>query len=132
MKKELVLTSTEELIGHILTLPQADTQLEHLFIDGMYARTLHVPADCLLVGKVHKKACFNILSKGSMIVKAENGEEGIRIDAPWIGISYAGSQKTGYTLTECTFINVFKTEADSVDEAEEDIAESLYEKLEGI
>lgn len=44
------LEKVRELEQHLQTLPQVDVQTTHLIHGGMYARTIFVPAGCVLTG----------------------------------------------------------------------------------
>jgi hypothetical protein len=91
------------------------------WVDGMYLRTAIIPRGVLAVGHIHKKECINILSKGKLLIKAEMEEDWILVEAPWTGISKPGSQKIGYALEDCTFINIIRTDKTTSKETYEDI-----------
>ena len=56
-------------------LPQAELETFHYFADGMYARVLPRKAGTLIVGKIHKKEHFYIVTKGCVEVASEEGTE---------------------------------------------------------
>tara|TARA_R110002012_G_scaffold103961_1_gene244059 strand:- start:37 stop:492 length:456 start_codon:yes stop_codon:yes gene_type:complete len=79
----------------------------HGFADGIYMRTVKLPADQILIGKVHKKSHPFFLLKGTMQVLTEHGVE--ELTAPYSGVTPAGTQRIVYTNTECEFTTVHAT-----------------------
>lgn len=79
-------------------MPQLPIQIEHLFSDGLYARKMTAPKDALLVGKMHKGECLNVVTRGSILVWTEKGSK--RIDAPCIFSSPPGTKRVGLCLSE--------------------------------
>ena len=55
----------------MMNLPQVQLQTAHFFADGMYARAVYRPAGTLIVGKVHKREHFYIVTKGSVQVSKD-------------------------------------------------------------
>ena len=58
--------------------------LEHRFAPGTYARTIRMPAGSLVIGKIHKFACVNIVTKGKATVWTEYGKKEIKTGDIWI------------------------------------------------
>lgn len=65
--------------------------LKHHLAPGIYAREIHLKADTLVVGKIHRHAHLNIISKGSVSVFTEFGQE--TLVAPASFISKAGTKR---------------------------------------
>lgn len=118
-----------DIVRTMLQFPAVTEELRHFFTDGMYCREMTVPAGTLMIGREHSKSSFNILSKGVMLIKESLEDEGTLIKAPFIAITGPGTQKLGYSLTECTFINVFRTDKTTVEEAVEDCTEPIPEEI---
>jgi hypothetical protein len=93
----------------------------HYFNDGMYCRETFTHAGTMLIGATHKKSCFNILTEGKVIVS--NGIKEVVLKAPQVFVSSIGVQKIAYCITDTIMINVFRTEATTVDEAEKELYE---------
>lgn len=104
-----------------------DMRVEHEFVDGMYVRRLHIPAGTLLVGKIHRKDCINFVESGDISVMTEHGAR--RIQAGFVGTSRAGICKLGYAHADTVFVNVFRTEAETVEAVEQEIACEDFEAL---
>jgi len=101
----------------------------HHFVDGMYCRESIILKGTLGIGATHRKACFNLLTEGTILVS--NGKEDIILKAPQTFIGSAGIQKIGYALTDVVWVNVFRTDAASIEEAEQELfEEELYKAKE--
>lgn len=99
---------------------QTEMRVEHEFVDGMYIRRLHIPKGTLLVGKIHKQACVNVVEKGDIAILTETGAK--RVKAGFVVASPAGIQKLGYANEDTVFINVFRTDETDIEKIEEVIA----------
>lgn len=85
----------------LATMPQAETGLEHFFADGMYGRRCTIPADAVVVGKIHRHEHFVLLIKGSVTINTDRGME--RISAPHVWVSPPGAKRILYTHEDCEF-----------------------------
>jgi hypothetical protein len=110
------------LIGQPLDLPVHES-----IVDGMYMRRLTIPAGALVVGKIHRKACFNIVAAGEITVLTEFGCR--RTVAGETAVSLPGTQKVGLAHTDTVFVNVFRTDAKSVAEVEDELTCERLEML---
>lgn len=111
------------------TMPQAECKLVHHFSPGVYARELHIPADCTVVGEIHKYPQLNILSKGKIRVLLEDGMADI--DAPFTVVSPAGTKRIAYAYTDCVWTTILHTDETDVLKIEKHfIAKSEKEYLE--
>lgn len=89
-------------------MPQAELKLVHHFSPGVYARELHIPADCTLTGEIHKYPQLNILSKGKISVLLEGGIQ--EIEAPFAVVSPAGTKRIAYAHTDCVWTTILHTD----------------------
>lgn len=111
------------------TLPQAELKLIHHFSPGVYARELHIPADCTVVGEIHKYPQLNILSKGKIRVLLEDGM--VDIEAPFTVVSPAGTKRIAYAYTDCVWTTILHTNETDIPVIEKRfIAKSEKEYLE--
>lgn len=101
----------------------------HTFSDGMYTREMFIPKNTIVIGRVHKKECINICSKGSLNILSFDGEV-FQVSAPFNATSQPGSIKIGFALEDSIWINVFRTDAIDIDSAERECAFSALETLE--
>jgi hypothetical protein len=123
--------ATQEIQELNKQLQLMDTQYEppvnHYFKDGMYCRETFTHAGTMLIGATHKQATFNILTEGEVTVS--NGDKVVYLKAPQIFISEAGSQKVAYCITDTIMVNVFRTDAKTPDEAEQELfKEEIYKE----
>jgi hypothetical protein len=101
-------------------LPNEAEQPEHTLIDGVYTRILRIPKGQVLIGKIHKKECVNIVAKGDISVLTEHGSG--RIKAGHVAVSGPGIQKIGYAHEDTIFINVFRTDLTDIAQIEQEIS----------
>lgn len=99
---------------------QQDFEMEETLLDGVYTRKLLIRKGRLLVGKVHLKACINIVAKGDISVLTEMGAG--RFRAGYMAVSQPGIQKLGYAHEDTVFINVFRTDETDITKIENEIA----------
>lgn len=128
--------SREEIRANILALKdqllaletgQCDLQVVHSIADGIYTRKLFIPKGCMLVGKIHKKQCMNIIAKGDITVMTETGCA--RVQAGYTVQSPAGVMKVGYAHEDTVFINVFRTDETDIAKIEDEIACESFDAL---
>lgn len=96
-KRETIVRLQEALAR----LPQADTDVEHFFADGMYGRRCFIPADAVVTGKIHRHEHFVLLIKGTATINTDRGME--RISAPHVWVSPPGAKRILYTHEDCEF-----------------------------
>lgn len=110
----LIKAMTDDPSGH------NDFQLKHTFLNGVYMREMFIPKGTLVVGKIHKMDCLNIVSKGDVCILTEMGSA--RLAEGFTSASPAGIQKVAYAHEDTVFVNVFRTDATCVADAELEIA----------
>lgn len=81
--------------------------LDHQFIVGAYARGMRVEAGTLLVGKIHRRACFNFILSGRCVVWDGAGRKNIQ--APLFFISPPGIKRIIYAIDPLVWYNVHGT-----------------------
>jgi hypothetical protein len=99
--------------------------VKHTFADGLYIREIFNPAGQILITKVHKKQHTFFLSKGKMSIVTEDGIK--TIEAPYNGVTEAGTKRLIYTHTDCVFTTVHATELKDVKEIESTLVSDEYE-----
>ena len=80
----------------------------HYHCEGAYVREYVLPKGHFVTGKIHKKACINIVLQGKVKVVQSDGES--IVEAPYIYISEPGEKKALYALEDTRFLNVHATE----------------------
>ena len=103
------------------SLPQAELVTTHYFADGMYARVLARPAGTLIVGKVHKREHFYIVTKGRVQVVTDEGTT--ILEAPTVLVSKPGTKRAVLALEDSVCMTVHRTDKTDLDEIEVELLE---------
>ena len=94
----------------------------HYFADGMYARVLARKAGVQIVGKVHKKEHFYIVTMGSVAVS--NGDDPARVyKAGSVIVSKPGTKRAVVALEDSICMTVHRTDQTDLDAIEEELME---------
>jgi hypothetical protein len=80
----------------------------HHFAPGLYAREIFMPAGVCVVGKIHKHAHVNNISKGRVLVTTEFGKE--EFCAPYQFVSLPGTKRAVLVLEDCIWTTYHPTE----------------------
>jgi hypothetical protein len=111
-----------ELGRHLSRLNQTQCPVTHRFAPGVYLREIAMPADTVVIGRVHKTEHFNVLIKGAcLIVHADGSREELR--APMTFVSGAGVQKVLYILEDMIWQTIHVTPETDMQKLEESIVE---------
>jgi len=103
--------------------------LDHQFAPGVYMRTLSFKAGSLLVGKIHKHAHPNILSKGEVLVLTEGG--GLEhLVGPVQMISPAGTKRAVYAIQDTVWTTIHITDETDLEKIEDYVIAPTYEAYE--
>lgn len=73
-------------------LPQEDCPLIHRFVPGMYIREIFMKKGLTVTSALHLTEHPFVISQGSVLVW-KPGEEPVRLQAPYCGITKAGTQR---------------------------------------
>lgn len=101
--------------------PQVELEPVHHFAEHVYGRELFIPADTVVVGKIHRHEHLVLLLKGEATINTGEGME--RIIGPKIWVSPVGAKRILYTHTDCTFFTVHVTDKRDLAELEAEIIE---------
>ncbi len=111
-------------------LEQVDCPLTHTFAPGMYAREILLPADIFIVGKIHKHAHLNIVTRGLVTVVTEFGRR--LIDArerPVTFTSDAGTKRALYVHEETVWTTIHAVHSTDLAEIEREIIAPDFQEL---
>lgn len=106
--------------------PQIDCQLDHVFAPGLYARQIQMPAGALVVGRIHKYAHVNTISKGKCLVATEFGLE--ELVAPHTFVSKAGTKRAVLVIEDTIWTTYHPTEETDVATIEDHVIAKDYEE----
>ena len=104
--------------------------LTHEFVDGIYVRTIFMPAGTVCVGKIHRHRHPNFLMKGRATVVTEDG--GMEdLTAPLRMISPAGTQRAVFVHedTEWTTIHHNPDNVEDLEEIESFVIAKTFDEL---
>lgn len=110
-------------------LPEQECPLQHSFIDGVYVRTIFIPAGTVIVGKIHRHSHANILSQGEVIVFTEDG--GMEhLKGPITMVSPAGCKRAVRALTDTTWTTIHRTDETDLNKIEDWVIAKSYDEYE--
>lgn len=101
--------------------------VEHFFAPHLYARQMTIPAGSLIIGKIHKHAHINTVSKGKIKVFSEFGTK--IVEAPCTFISEPGIKRVGVAMEETVWTTYHPSEKTDPQEAEADIVCNTFEEF---
>lgn len=110
------LASILALQSRMLAMPQAETGLQHHFSRGAYARELLIPADTVVVGKMHATEHFLILACGDVSITTDAGME--RLQGPRVLNTMPGIKRAIYAHADSTLITIHVTTETDIDRIE--------------
>lgn len=102
--------------------------LKHTFADGMYIRQITMPANTFVSSKIHKTTHPYFVLKGNVDVVTEDGI--VNIQAPYWGITKAGTKRTLHVLEETIWITVHATEETDLKLIEAEVIAKDFKELE--
>lgn len=105
---------------YVNSLPSVPTETDHFFSTGIYTRQTRLKAGTLATGKRHKQRTLNILIEGTMrVMMDDDPSKAYRIEAPATFESEAGVRKVVFCESDCTILNVHRTDETDVAKLEE-------------
>lgn len=102
--------------------------LRHIFAPGIYLRELTIPVGHFVVGRIHKEAHANFLSRGKVSVLTEAGGWEI-LTAPCTLISPAGVKRLLFTHEETVWTVIHPTDLTDLDEIEAAVIAKSYAEI---
>jgi hypothetical protein len=115
---------------HLEQFEQRECPLKHTFAPGMYAREIFLPADTFIVGKIHKHAHLNIVTRGRCTVVTEFGRK--EVDAthgPVTFTSEAGAKRALYVHEDTVWTTIHAVHSTDLAEIEREIIAPDYQEL---
>lgn len=103
------------------------TPLKHTFTDGLYIREMRAPKGMLNTSKLHKTTHPYFILEGEFSVLTENGM--VRIKAPYMGITKAGTKRVVYFHKDTVWITVHATKETDLKKIEEELIAKTYDEL---
>ena len=125
--KENILKLQDVMLGMKQSLDQFP--LTHHFAPGVYAREMFLPSGHTIVGKIHKHAHLNIVSKGVVVVSTEEGSKELK--APCVFTSYAGTKRAVFIKEDAIWITIHVTEKTDLNEIENELIAKDFNDFSG-
>jgi len=113
-----------------MTERACECPLKHTFAPGTYAREILLPKGSVVVGKIHKHAHINIVSRGIASVMTEFGE--MRIDAtltPQTFTSQAGTKRVVVAIEDVIWTTIHLTNETDLEKIESEIIAKDYDDV---
>ena len=88
--------------------PEGSDQCKHYYGDGVYLRSLWIPAGTCVIGKLHKQARVCVIAAGRCVFTDEF--QRLEVEGPWIGEFKAGTKTAVMAITDTLWIAAFGTE----------------------
>lgn len=98
---------------------QIDIPVEHTFGPGFYARTVTIPADATVVGKVHATEHIFMVIKGDITLVTDGARR--RVQAPFQMVCAPGVKRAGHAHTECICTNIHITTETDLEKLEAEL-----------
>lgn len=95
----------------------SECPLTHYFAPGLYAREIFLPAGVLVVGKIHRHAHVNTISKGRVVVATEFGTT--ELVAPCTFVSQPGTKRVVLAHEDTIWTTYHPTEETDLDRIED-------------
>ena len=89
---------------------EGEEQTKHYYGDGVYARSLLIPAGTAVVGRVHQQARICMIMQGRCTFTDEYHRK--TVEAPWIGEFKAGTKTAVFAHTDTLWVATLGTELD--------------------
>jgi hypothetical protein len=101
--------------------------LRHIFAPGAYAREMTLPAGHWIIGKIHKHAHLNFISKGRVAVLTEEGV--MFMSAPYTFVSSVGTKRFVLVLEDTIWTTVHITDKTDLEEIEQEVIAKTYDEV---
>ncbi len=102
--------------------------LNHHLKDGLYTREIFMPKGTLVVSFIHKQSHPSFFLKGEMSVLLDSGEVK-RIKSPMKVMTEIGTQRVAYIHEDTTWVCVYRTDAKTIKDAEDEVYTENYKDL---
>ena len=107
----------DRLEQEMISAPQVECSVRHMFAPGQYIREVTIPAGTYVVSHKHRHPHLNVFLKGSGTMVMCDGRHQ-ELAAPMVFIGQPG-RKVGYVREDLVWLNVFNTNETDVDTLED-------------
>ena len=127
-RREAILRLQDAIVYGDLDVGPAACPVQHHFAPGAYGREMTLPAGLVVVGKIHKHAHINVISKGRVQVFTE--QEGVlELAAPCTFVSSPGTKRVVHVLEETVWTTVHVTDKTDLAEIEREVIATDFSEV---
>jgi hypothetical protein len=102
--------------------------LKHHIKDGVYTREIFMPKGMVVISFIHKTNHPSFFMSGEMSIITDKAEVK-RIKAPMVLQTEMGTQRIAYMHEDCVWACVYRTDAETVEEAEKELYTENFREL---
>lgn len=102
-----------------------DIETSGFLCNGLYVRTVLIPAGTYLTSKLHNTDHPFILSAGEIIIYTEDGGEQ-HLKSPFIDITPKGTRRFAKAVTDCLWTTIHRTDHTTEEEIEKEV---IFERI---
>lgn len=102
--------------------------VQHFFAPGSYAREITMPEGMVVIGKIHRHAHINVISRGKVRVLTYEGCQ--EYEAPCTFVSSPGTKRMVFILDDTVWTTVHVTDKTDLAEIEREVILQDYKELE--
>jgi hypothetical protein len=122
------ITGVEGCVEHHTDAMQAVCPVTHHIKDGLYTREIFMPAGQLVISFIHKQNHPSFFMEGDMSLLMDTGEVK-RVKAPMTVHTEVGTQRVAYIHEDTRWVCVYRTDAETVEEAEKEVYTMDFREL---
>ena len=127
-RREAIMRLQDAIIYGGLDVGPAACPVQHHFAPGAYGREMTLPAGLVVVGKIHKHAHINVISKGRVQVFTE--QDGVlELAAPCTFVSSPGTKRVVHVLEEAVWTTVHVTDKTDLAEIEREVIATDFSEV---
>lgn len=128
-RREAILRLQDAIISEGRDVGPASCPVKHHFAPGSYGREMTLPAGLVVVGKIHKHAHINVISRGRVQVFTE--QDGVlELAAPCTFVSSPGTKRVVHVLEETVWTTVHVTDKTDLAEIEREVIATDFMEVE--
>ena len=127
-RRVAILRLQDAIVYGGLDVGPAACPVQHHFAPGAYGREMTLPAGLVVVGKIHKHAHINVISKGRVQVFTE--QDGVlELAAPCTFVSSPGTKRVVHVLEETVWTTVHVTDKTDLAEIEREVIATDFSEV---
>ena len=127
-RRGAILRLQDAIISEGRDVGPASCPVKHHFAPGSYGREMTLPAGMVVVGKIHKHAHINVISKGRVQVFTE--QDGVlELAAPCTFVSSPGTKRVVHVLEETVWTTVHVTDKTDLAEIEREVIATDFSEV---